>query len=151
MFTSQRILSDSCLFYFLIFPKVLRKILFLSSYCSRNSFIYWVFLLPVYLLSLLCLLGILSSASFLWKDPFLAISHAYFLRLWVLRGFVSLCCHPVSPSWGVTVRRTVLPGLGELIFLCFRGRHWLQLLFQCLCVSLVVQSCEENNGICIVI
>ena len=53
MFASQRVLSDSCLFYFLIFPKVLRKILILNSDCSRNSSCHWVFLLlPVCLLPL---------------------------------------------------------------------------------------------------
>lgn len=51
------------------------------------------------------------------KDSFLVISSAYSLRLWVLKEFASVSCHPVSPSMGVTVMIMVLPGLGKWFFL----------------------------------
>lgn len=59
--------------------------------------------------------------SFLQKDSLLAISSAYSLRLWVLKEFASLPCHPVSPSRDVTMMIIVLPGSGKWIFLWGEG------------------------------
>lgn len=113
-----KVLSDSCLFCYLFFPKVLTKCLIFNSYCSRDSSSHWVFLLYHFVLTLCSLCLFIGNAVFcIFSLKRLISCHFYYLFLETSgpQGSYFSIRSPVSPSKGVPVI-IVSPGLVKGLF-----------------------------------